>query len=318
MTTNYKLHPKTDVKDEIGLYNYGFVTFPGGSYAPGVYLDKTTGKYLTGLDEFASDILTIRDAEKRKAKQEEIKQRREQLESKFGQPGLLSANNSEFWDRFLIPINVGLDGTITIDGATEFDPTNNPRHELMLIVAKANKLFAFGKEEASSPEHRNDKFFLTTEDEEDKVNKSNVKTERARNVELSKLFDGDTKNYNRAWEIAYFLGLKPKKNTSESSLELLLDTATKVDSKLRDKFLEACEMDNEDLTVSNTFKKAVALNIVKVQTVDNEKLYYRGGVNYRPTEADSIKMLKMPEMLTEYTGLTEEVRKAESKRKHIA
>ncbi len=80
MTTNYKLHPKTDVKDEIGLHNYGFVTFPGGSYAPGVYLDKTTGKYLTGLDEFASDILTMRDAEKRKAKQEEVKLKREQLD----------------------------------------------------------------------------------------------------------------------------------------------------------------------------------------------------------------------------------------------
>ena len=315
---NYKLHPKKDVKDEVGLHNYGFVTFPGGCYAPGVYYNKDTGKYLTGLDEFASDILTIKDAEVRKAKQAEIKAKREQIEAKLGQPDLLIATNHEFWDRFLIPINVEIDGTITIDGASDFDPENNPRHELMLVVAKANKLFAFGLEEANSPEYRNDKFFLSTEDEEDKVNQSNVKSERTRQVELSKLFDGDTKNYERAWEIAYYMGLKPKKKTSESSLELTLDTATKVNPRTRDQFLEACKLTQEDLVIANTFKKGVALNIVRVQTVENQKLYYRGGVNYRPTEEDSIKLLKMPEMITELTGLLEEVRKAESKRKHIA
>lgn len=313
--TNYLIHQKSDVKDLMGLHKYGFVAFPGSYQAPGVALSSKTGKYVTGLDENAPEVLTIKDAGARKKKQEELIQKRTELEEKLGQPGILDARNAKFWDTFLVPIEVDETGKATIDGAVNFDPVNNPSHEIMLIAAKANKMFAFSKEDAYSPSHRDDKFYFTTEEEQTKGERLSNKVKRERSVEMSKLFDGETQDYQKAWEVSYYLGLKPRVNCGVDKLETELELATTIGDKL-EKFLKACKMDKEELLINNLFTKAIALNKIKMHPID--KVWYRGGVNYRNSVEESIEYLRTPAMLTELAQITEEVRKAEKTRQNIA
>lgn len=310
--TSYTLTPKVE-KDPMGLHEYGFSKFPGSYEFRGISLDERTGKYRTGLDENAPEILTIKDAAERKKIQERIINTRTELEAKFGQPGLLDARNDRFWDTFGIPIVVGADGIAKIDGKNDFDPVNDPMHELYLVVAKANKMFAFSEEEAYASRFRDDRFYLTTEDEVKTTQRASIQKTRERSARMLELF-GETPQFDRAWEIAYYIDLKPKKNCSQETLDKLIEQSTTIGDKL-DSFLEACKIPVDELITSNYVKKAIRLNIIKMHPTD--KVYYSVNQNFRPTEKETIDYLKSPSQLTELSRIIEEVRKKEEKRINI-
>ena len=307
LASNYKLEPNVQKKDISGLNTYGVSKYPGSftGYAPAY--NVLTRKYTTGLDPESKDILAIRDNKAREAKQKEIKELKERLETYYGKPGLLDAD-STFWDSFIIPVvtSTDLKTYIELDGKTfDLNPTENPVHMLALIVLDANNFLPKNKEEAGSPDFLDAKFYLTTQEEEDKESEDFIRKEIEVGKNLSMLF-GDKVNYELAFEIAYYLGLAPKMGCSEPALRKMLYQATK-ESNFASQFITACGLEKQDLLIANIFKKALKLDIIKYNGF--EKLFFRGGVNFRDTEDASIAYLKSPEMAKEIAQIREAVNK---------
>lgn len=326
LSKTYTLEQKPKRGDLSGLDNYGMSKMPGTSTFFFAQFDDVSKKYKTGLDINSREILSLKDTVERKNRQDAIKQIIEDVEAYYGQPGIL--NNSpklddagnptaNFWDRFGITVTVGqnLKTYIEVDGKTfTLNPTTNPIHRLALIVLDANDFLPKNKVDAGSPHYHDAKFLLTTEEEEEKESKETIRKEIARGKYLSVLF-GDSVQYERAWEIAYFLGLKPKNGVGESKLQEMLYMATK-EPMFLNTFIKVSEMENEEIITANLFKKGVNLGIIKYNAGD--KTYFRGGINYRDTEDGSIELLKTPAMATELAQLREKVIKLSKGLKNLA
>jgi hypothetical protein len=170
------------------------------------------------------------------------------------------------------------------------------------------------KKESYSSGFRDAKFFLTTEEEVEKESEETIRREILKGKYLSELF-GDKVNYERAWEIAYYMGLKPKKGASETKLQADLYMAV-TDKVLRDEFIRACQMDNEDIQIANLFKQGVSLDLVRYD--GGIKCYTFGATNLRETEAQSVDYLKTPGMSTALAQLREAVNKRKAKSKNLA
>ena len=303
----YTLEQKVNLDDPTDLHKHGMSKFPGATTLLTASYNPTTRKFRTGLDVNAQEVLEIMDSAKKQEAINLITEVKKELESYYGTPGILDSTSS-FWDGFGIPITVGRNRETFIDlgGLSKIlRPSLNPLHKLALIVIRANDSIPISKNDASSPDYRDCQFVFTTEEEETKLSAASVKTDIARSTQLGKLF-GDDIQYERAWEIAYFLGLAPKKDCSSDKLQEDLYTATKEISFAK-KFIAACLLSNDEIITANIFKRAIKLNLVKYNGTD--KTYFRGGINYRQTEEDSIELLKTPAMATELAQLRESVLK---------
>lgn len=305
-----KAYQKVNKYDQLGQYNLS--KYPNtGDYLCPLY-NSMLKRYLTGLDENDPQILKITDKKDRDTKQKEVKELREQLEATIGTD--LSYKNEAFWDGYVIPFVVDISGNVR-----EFHPETNPLDQLALVVLKRRGDIPFSKAEMYDPKFKDAKFYLTSEEEEVSFNKTKIRLERKRSVEMTNLFDSEERGYDRAWNIAFYLGLKPKKNQSFDKLEEDLEVYTTEGNKYEntlENFLEAVKLSNEDLIIANTFKRAVSYGIIKYNQSD--KLFYRGGVNYRTTEKESVEYFKTPDMAGELAELINKVKKYEANRKNIA
>lgn len=313
LSKSYTLEPKIKKGDLQGLDLENVSKHVGTSLFLFPKYNDRTGKYITGLDVNSSDVLSL-PVEKRKAEQEKIREVKEELEAYFGQPGLLDPT-SDFWLTFGITVTTDVNKKtyIELEGKVfDLSPTQNPLHKLALIVLGANDYLPKSRKEAGNPHYKDAKFLLTTNEEINKDAKENVRKEIARGNELFKLF-GDKVNYERAWEIAYFMGLinPHKQSISQEVLQQDLYMATKVPSEL-DKFLKACSLSNEDLLIYNIFKQGVQYDLIRYN--GEIKLYTYGAANLRDTEDASIEYLKTPGMATTLAQLREAVDKRKKKK----
>lgn len=316
----YTIEPKLTKGDLQGLDKEGISKHLGTSLLLFAKFDRVTNKFITGLDINAKSVLSLPKTEREK-KQAEITELKEELEAYLGKPGILDAapklnNDGEpvacFWDEFGIPIVTGKNKQVYIDSegkVTELRPQENPMHKLYLVMLLANDYLPMSKAEAANPKYRNSKFMLTTQDEVDKESQKVIRKEIQRGTELGKLF-GDNPNRDRAWEIAYYMGLKPDVGTSITKLEADLYMVTK-EPVFLDTFLKACSLDNEDILIANMFKMGVSLDLVRYD--GGIKLYTFGATNLRGTEDESIEYLKTPGMSTALAQLREAVNKRKNK-----
>jgi hypothetical protein len=311
LSSGYTLEPKLTKGDLQGLDKEGLSKHVGTSMFLFAKYNPRTNKFTTGLDINSRDVLSLPEKERVK-KQQEIAQVKESLESYFGKPGLLDAN-SPFWDEFGITITTGQNKEtyIELEGKVfDLNPTENPLHKLALIMLDANDYLPKSRKEAGSPKYKDAKFLLTTNQEIEKDAKENVRKEIARGNELFKLF-GDNVNYERAWEICFYMGLNPKFNVSAELLQQDLYMVTKVPSEL-DKFLKACTLSNEDLLIANMVKQGIQYDLIRYN--GEIKLYTYGAANLRDTEDGSIEYLKSPAMATVLAQLREAVDKRKKKK----
>lgn len=131
------VRPFLDGAENMGLEKYNMVIFPNTVQVDQLICIEKNGvpRYITGLDEFAPEIVEIKDPEMREARIRFVRETVSELEAKlnsnqidpspknkdfWNQVELLKPNNSKFWDR------------VTIDCKNE--PTFlNPKEPLDLI-----------------------------------------------------------------------------------------------------------------------------------------------------------------------------------------
>jgi len=303
-------------RDSEELARKGLGTFPGITQAISASWNDRLKKYdRTGFDENAPDVLRL-PSEKKKEAQERIIEKRKELESLIGVPDYLKPT-SEAWlsEICMVEIEVGADMKIRVNGhGNELRPAENYRDAISLALIMNNPNFPKSKADISKPEYRNSKFYLTTSEETTEFNKSKIQKSRKANIEMSKLFD-ESKNKQRAWEVAFKLGLVSKQKVDSEVLEMRMQEAIFNDKtgKTMTEFLEACELDNATLAIHNMFQQGINMGVIRVSS---DGYYHRGHVNYKKTKQDSILYLLAAGMEIELGELRSEVENR--KKKHNA
>lgn len=312
----YRIEPIPS-RDSDELAKKGLGTFPGITQSISASWNDTLKKYdRTGFDENAPEVLRL-PAEKRKEVQERIVSKREELEMMIGIPGYLKPT-SDAWitDLCMVEIEVGQDLKIKVNGhSNELRPAENYKDAISLALIMNNPVFPKSKSDISKPEYKNSKFYLTTSEETAEFNKSKIQKTRKANIEMSKLFD-EGKNKQRAWEIAFKLGLVNKQKVDAEVLEMRMHDAVFNDKtgKTLEAFLEACELDKNTLLIHNLFQQGINLGVVRVSP---DGYYHRGHTNYRKTKHESIGYLMSAGMEIELAELKSEVERRKEKHNAI-
>lgn len=307
----YKIESKPVKNDSNGLDRYNIGMYPGTVKRIGVAFDDVTKKYVTGLDEYHPSVQSLPTKE-RDAKVEWIKKTRDELELLAGSPGMFDPKNGDFWDVWRVTFEIGEDRKVKLNGSHPyFEPNAKWADKLSLITLEANGAIPLSKRDGNNPIFRDAKFVVTSVEEETTFTKEGIRKTRQRAVELSKMFEGENANYERAFNIAYLLDLA-KEQTSMDRLEEVLEGITH-DKEYLEKFLDLCKLDDTEIALRVLVKKAIYHDVIKYSTAD--QVYFKGGINFRKTEASTTEYLKMPEMAREVVEIKEEVRKKESKMK---
>ncbi len=315
LTKNYRVEQRVNIADSSNLGKEGLAKHVGTLHGFSVAYNDMTKRYKTGLDVYSPDVKNLPTAEYEK-KVAWIKETKTRLEEQIGTPNILDANNSDFWDVWKVYIEVGQDKKLKVMGShPQFIPSLYWEHALALITLEANDDLPLGRKDAGNPKYKGVPFVLTTSDEELTLSKDKVKKTRQRAVEMSKLFEGENADFNRAFSIAYLLGVQ-KEDVGVEKLEEVLEIFS-VQPEYLDKFLTLCKVDNEELNLKVTLKKAIDYDIIKYRTED--RLFYRGGKNFRQTVEDTVEYFRVslaePDMAREFMDIKAEVSKKDSKKK---
>lgn len=283
--------PSKDYKE---LAEKGLGKYPGTTQYVTATWDDNLKKYRnTGFDENAPELLRV-ESSKRKEIQERIKAKREELEALIGIEGYLKPT-SEAWLSSLcrVEIEVGQDLKVRVNNKTnELRPAESYKDAVTLSLLMNCPTFPKSKADISNPEYKDARFYLTTSEELSSFNKKKIQKVREANIKMAELFD-EGKNKQRAWEIAFKLGLVNKQKVDAEVLEMKMQEAIFNDKtgKTMESFLQACSLDNATLAIHNMFQQGINMGVIRVSP---DGFYHRGSVNYRKTKQDSIEYLMAP------------------------
>jgi len=304
-------------KNQKELAEHGLSTYPGITQYVSAQWNDMLKKYEgTGFDENAPHILRL-DSKERGEIQKFIVAKRKELEDKAGLPeGYLKAT-SEAWssDLCIHHIEVGQDLKIRVNGHDNIlRPAENYKDAILLTLIMNSKSFPKGKKDSSSPDYRDARFYLTTTEEQSNITKGSLQKKKKAYVYLNELFE-EGKQTQKAWEVAFKLGLVNKQKVDADTLELKLHEAIFNDKsgKTLDAFNEACELSKDMLIAHNLFQQAINLGLIRVSP---DGFYHRGAINYRKTKQESVDYLLTPGNELELAELKSDVETR--KKKHNA
>lgn len=315
LTKTYKVEPKIAYGDAQGLDKNGLSRHVGTIKSFSVSYNDITGKYKTGLDENASEVISLPTAEREK-KIEWIKSTKEHLEKLIGQEGILNPRNDDFWALWKVDIEVGLDKKIRLFGSHPFfQPNLYWEHALALITLDANESLPMSKKDWGNPKYKDAQFGITTTEEETTMSKEKVKKNKERSKIMSLLFDEGKGQYEKAARIAYLLGVQ-KEHVGVEKLEEVLEIFS-VQPEYMDKFIALAKMEDDELELRATIRKAIENDIIKFNSAD--RVFFRGGFNMRETEDSTVQFflsnLVDPVVGRELVEIKAAVAKRESKKK---
>lgn len=186
-------------RSNMGLEKYGMTLFDGVFHEEQLACIEVNGikRYLTGLNEFAPDIKTIKDPDAKEARIKEIRTIISQLEQDLA-ANMIEPNDPDFWNKVKIckPDNSELWDRITIRAGNEpvyLDPTIDPYDLIKLCAIEAGgfsmiaKSYEDARTRAVPPKFYLDKYVetVTTRTESKKLRNKAL-------AELQKLYDKNT------------------------------------------------------------------------------------------------------------------------------
>tara|TARA_R110000868_G_scaffold1729_5_gene13912 strand:+ start:10339 stop:11295 length:957 start_codon:yes stop_codon:yes gene_type:complete len=313
LTKEYRVEQRTNINDSSNLGREGLARHVGTLRTFSVSYNTLTKRYKTGLDIFDPELKKL-DKKEYEEKIEWINKTKKSLEDQSGMN--LDANNDDFWSVWKVDFEVAQNKRIKLMGShPQFLPNLYWEHALALITLEANGELPKNRQEAGDPKFRDAQFFLTTDEEESTISKTNVKKTRQRAVEMSGLFENGEDKYERAFNIAYILGIQ-NEPVSIDKLEEVLEAFTPQPEYL-DRFLALCKIDDTEIVLKVTIKKAIDYDIIKYRPED--RMHYRGGKNFRQTIEDTVTMFKTsmsePDMAREFMEIKSEVMKKDAKKR---
>jgi len=248
------------------------------------------GRAITGLDDEAVSVNSIKDPEVREATKKELIAIRTDLERLLQKD--LSAT-SDFWETFTVSISSDSDLTLI---------KTNPIHVVMYHMLIANGYAAPDKDAASRPEYRFAKYYCHVTD---KVQEEEATARLAKDrikAKLVALYDEP----ERLLLIGNYLeGDKYKKGMSAKTLYNMLSTFienSKEPNNIR-LFAKSLELSVEDLQYKITIDRAIKKKIVKYKS----GYYQLGEVTLGKTPTDVYENLKKPEFFSEFVAIQDQI-----------
>lgn len=316
LTKTYKVEAKVTNGDLQGLDKENISRHVGTIKQFCVAYNDLTRKYKTGLDENAPEILGLPKEDQIK-EIEWIRATKENLEKLIGNKGILDSTNEDFWSLWTVDFEIGQDKKVKLYGQHPFfQPNLYWQHALALITLKANDAIPFSKKEWGNPKYKDAQFGLTTTDEEITMSKDVVRKSRARATAMANLFPEEGQaDVEKATRIAYLMNIQ-KEPVGVAKLEEILEIFS-VQPEYIDRFLSLYKMDATELELRCLIKKAIDLDEIKFNAAD--KIYYRGGMNLRSSEDETVKffLVNMAEPLVakEIAEIKSAVNKKEGRKK---
>lgn len=284
LTKTYKIEQKVSSGDLQGLDKEGLSRHVGTMKQFGVAYNEITKKFKTGLDEHDPKVLAL-PKEEREAKIEWIRNTKNSLETLIGNKGILDPTNEDFWTLWSVNVEIGQDKQVKLFGQHPFfSPELYWQHALALITIEANDSLPLTKKDSGNPKFKDAQFYITTTEEEVTFSKEKIRASRERAKYMSDLFEG-TGKYERASKIAYLLNVQ-KEPVGIEKLEEVLEIFSNLPEYLP-RFIELCKMEDSELELRTIVKKAIDFDIIQFNGAD--KIYYRGGHNFRSTEDTTVK-----------------------------
>lgn len=300
----YWVRPRVVEGDVIGLSKHGLSKWRDTEEIIPCAYDEFSRRWLTGLDENDPKILSIENEEERTKKQNEVKALREQLEKLTGKD--LSPTNDDFWESYLIRFS---------DNMRPFVPHLNPMDRIAIEVLRRRGDIPFGNSDLYNAKYADAKYYIETEEQELSTRKNSRKLMKEAIAASFNLEE----DYDKLWKVCYLLNLT--KTANEGALVLIdkIDTFIKKNEKYADeleRLVKLCAMDALELDGLTIFRKALKMGIIKFDS--SNKVYYRGGVNFKSTEMDSVKDMLTPDKSATYADIIAEVTRKEGRQANYA
>lgn len=289
----------------MGLERYSLALFDNAFHEEQLGLIERNGLvyYLNGLNEFAPEVKNIQDDEVREAKIKDIRKTVAQLEKDIAF-NVIDVNDKDFWAKVTIckPNNHDFWSKVSIRCSNQTIYLN-PNDSQDLIKLKAIEAGGFTMIAKSFEEARTSvtppRFYLDKFIESIAVRTEYKKLKNKAIAELDKL---SNKNVTKLFYVAKVLDKNSifyKKNTPNDVIYDNMDKfingqgLEKIIKKAANDFIEACNMDMEELKIRAMIKDSI---IYKIMATKSDGFIYHIATNTMMgrNTADCIEFLKNP------------------------
>lgn len=272
--------------DAVGLNKYGMSKLPGTMHLVQPAQDAD-GRWITGIDELASDLNNLSKEEREKQSKKRLALRLA-LQTQLGISDLSATSN--YWDNYMIDL-----------GSLNILDIRIPKHILILKVLRANKHIMPDSTFSGTPEYWDTKFVSHNPDFESGLNNDareivdtsivnaiNCKKDFDKLYMVTRLIIGDGISKEMGPVVIYdklrkFMDLKPVDN-----------------GKLLNKYYEK---DMNELANLVVIRDAFRLSVI----VFRNNQYSRGNIVFGRSEDDVLETLAMPDMYSELDSIRNEV-----------
>lgn len=306
--------------DNMGLQNYGLSLFDGVFHEEQIACLEINGikRYVTGLNEFAPEIIAIQDNEERQSKIKQIRITVSLLERQLN-ANIVDPDDKEFWNKIklLRPDNSDFWDKIKIRCSNEpvfLDPAKDPYDLIRLWAIENNgfSLVAKSLEEAKAM-NKPPKFYL---DKLENTASTNTEVKKLRNkaaAELHKMFD---KNQNKLFYVAKILDVNSAQYKKSTPNDIIYDNMDKYISgelvekdkkKTAEKFLDVSRLDMETLKLRAIVKDATFYKLIATKA-DGFVYHLSSATMLGRNPSDVVEFFKNPlneQILIEVQNLVE-------------
>jgi hypothetical protein len=266
----------------LGLHEYGRSKFPG--CFDGSQLKRKNGRWVTGIDELSTDVLTL-PLEERESESLRIKEKRERFQNLTGIEDL--SGTSKYWEDYLLVLDTS-------------KPLNleNPLDELKYILINANRLALPSTDDLHNPDYV-DAFYVLVKENGDVEDK--VKKDRRFNKAIAQLEDLFENNPEKLRLVGKFLSLPITDKTPHDSVYAHLHTLIKTDG--HERFLKAIDAPSEEIQAKLLLDKAIKLKVIR----QVGGLYQRGNITIGNSFNKTVEFLKDPLNAAEVDSIENEI-----------
>lgn len=259
--------------ENMGLENYEMSLFDGVVHSESIACLERNGitRYITGLNEFAPEIKSLPDSE-RKAKIEQIRTHVIELEKELA-ANVISIDDPEFWSKVIIvkPDNGAFWNKIELKCGNEaiyIDPIIDAYDRIKLLAIEAGGFSMIAPNLETAKITGKYKFYL------DKVAETigtRTKDSKIKNKALGLLSDLYDQDKTRLLHIVKLIDVNSSQYTDSSSLDVLYEIADsyingkaieKDISKASKNFVNFANSNMESLKLNSLVKDALALSLL--------------------------------------------------------
>jgi len=291
-------------QDNMGLEKYNMSLHEGAFHSESIAALERNGivRYVTGLNEFAPEVKTLPENEK-KAKIKEIRKHVAELEKELA-TNVIDVDDPEFWSKVEVckPNNGEFWNKITIKAGNEpvfIDPKVDPYDRIKLLAIKAGGFSMIAPNLETAKRSGKYKFYL---DEVLETASTRTKDTKIRNKAfgiLSNLYDEDKV---RLMHVVKVLTYNSAQYTQSTPLDVLYEDADGyINGNGRESnsiqaaknFVNAAKMDTESLMMHSMVKDALAFNILTTKS-DGYIYEKKSGTKIETTREGVVEFLKNP------------------------